>query len=130
MNPGLSMNSKDNEPVSPNEGFVFIAKLEDIPQGKGQIFKVGDKSLAVFRIDNQCFAINNVCPHQGASLGKGTLKGFVVSCPWHHQQFDIRSGFGPDGGGYCVVNYDVKVDKGNVFVSLKKRNWLTGEYSS
>lgn len=126
MNPGLIMNSKNNKPVSPKEGFVFIAKLEDLPQGKGYVFKVEDKTLAVFRIDDRCFAINNVCPHQGASLGKGTLKGFVVSCPWHHQQFDIRSGFGPDGGGYCVVNYDVLVDKGNVFVCLKKRDWLTG----
>jgi len=26
-----------------------------------------------------------------------------------------------------VVNYDVRVDKGNVFVCLKKRDWLTGE---
>jgi len=116
-----------HEPVSPKEGFSFVTKLEDIPKGKGRVFKVEGKNLAIFRVDDRCFAINDICPHQGASLGKGTLKGFVVSCPWHHQQFDIRSGFGPDGGGYCVVNYDVVVDKGNVFVCLKKRDWLTGE---
>lgn len=119
--------TKPKQPVSPKEGFIFVAKLEDIPTGKGRVFKVEGKSLAVFRVDNRCFAINDICPHQGASLGKGRLKGFVVSCPWHHQQFDIRSGFGPDGGGYCVVNYDVMIDKGNVFIGLKKRDWLTGE---
>jgi nitrite reductase (NADH) small subunit len=121
------MDEKERQPLSPREGYVFVAKLEDLSQGKGHVFRVEDKSLALFRIDDRCFAINNVCPHQGASLGKGKLKGYVVSCPWHHQQFDIRSGFGPDGGGYCVVNYEVLVDKGNVFVSLKKRDWLTGE---
>ena len=120
------MSFTKHEPVSPKEGYIFVAKLGDIPKGKGRVIKVKDKSLAVFRVENRCFAINNICPHQGASLGKGTLKGFVVSCPWHHQQFDIRSGFGPDGGGYCVVSYDVMVDKGNVFVCLKKRDWLTG----
>jgi len=113
-----SMNCTKHESVSPKDGFIFVAKLDDVPKGKGRVFKVEDKRLAVFRIDDRCFAINDICPHQGASLGKGRLKGFVVSCPWHHQQFD---------GGYCVVNYDVRVDKGNVFVCLKKRDWLTGE---
>jgi nitrite reductase (NADH) small subunit len=115
------------EPSSPKEGYVFIANLKDLPKGQGRVFKIQGKSLAVFRIDDRCFAINNICPHQGASLGKGRLKGFVVSCPWHHQQFDIRTGFGPDGGGYCVVNYDVQIDKGRVFVCPQKRDWLTGE---
>jgi nitrite reductase/ring-hydroxylating ferredoxin subunit len=110
------MDLTKHEPIGPKEGFIFVAKLEDIPKGKGRVFKVEGKSLAVFRIDDRCFAINDICPHQGASLGKGRLKGF-----------DIRSGFGPDGGGYCVVNYDVMVDKGNVFVCLKRRDWLTGE---
>ena len=121
------MDVKQREPVSPKEGYVFVANLEDLPQGKGRVFKIQGKSIAVFRIDDRCFAINDICPHQGASLGKGRLKGFVVACPWHHQQFDIRTGFGPDGGGYCVVNYDVHVANGQVFVCLKKRDWLTGE---
>lgn len=121
------MDSKQCEPSSPKEGYVFVSNLEDLPQGKGRVFKVEGKTLALFRIDDRCFAINDICPHQGASLGKGRLKGFVVACPWHHQQFDIRTGFGPDGGGYCVVNYDVHVTNGQVFVCPKKRDWLTGE---
>lgn len=121
------MEGKPLETVSPKEGYVFIANLEDLPQKKGRVFMVQGKRLAVFRIDNHCFAINDICPHQGASLGKGRLKGFVVSCPWHHQQFDVRTGFGPDGGGYCVVNYDVQVDKGRVFVCPSKRDWFTGK---
>jgi len=121
------MDPTKNEPVSPKEGYMFVAKLEDIPKGKGRVFKLEGKRLAVFRIDDRCFAINDICPHQGASLGKGTLKGYVVSCAWHHQQFDVRSVFVPDGGGYCVVSYDVMVEQGHVFVCMKKRDWLTGE---
>ena len=121
------MDTKLCESSSPTEGYGFFANLADLPQGKGRVFKVQGKALAVFRIDDRCFAINDICPHQGASLGKGNLKGFVVSCPWHQQQFDIRTGFGPDGGGYCVVNYDVLVDKGRVFVCPQKRDWLTGK---
>ena len=120
------MDVTQHKPLSPKEGYVFVANIDDIPKGKGRVFKLEGKSIAVFRVDDRCFAINNICPHQGASLGKGKLKGFVVSCPWHGQLFDIRTGFGPDGGGYCVVSYDVKIEERNVFVCLKKQDWFTG----
>ena len=120
------MEATQHQPLSPKEGYIFVANIHDIPQGKGRVFKFEGRSVAVFRVDDRCFAINNICPHQGGSLGKGKLKGFVVSCPWHHQQFDIRTGFGPDGGGYCVVSYAVKVEEGNVFVCLEKQDWFTG----
>ncbi len=121
------MSAESPQPICSKEGYVYVADLKDIPQRQGRVFKVQGKRLALFRIDDRCFAINDVCPHQGASLGKGRLKGFLVSCPWHDQQFDIRTGFGPDGGGYCVVQYDVRVEDKQVFVSLKTRDWLTGQ---
>lgn len=34
----------------------------------------------------------NVCPHRGARLSGGTLERGVLTCPWHHSQFDIRTG--------------------------------------
>ncbi len=112
--------------VSWPEGFTVVADCGDIPDGEGRCYKVAGKSIALFRVQGQYYAINNICPHQGASLGKGKLKGHIVSCPLHDQQFDVRSGFGPDGGGYCVVRYDVKIHEGQVWVNLKPRDWFSG----
>ncbi|MEN4019846.1 MAG: Rieske (2Fe-2S) protein [Methanobacterium sp.] len=28
----------------------------------------------------------------GGNLSKGKLKGTVVTCPWHHSQFDLTDG--------------------------------------
>lgn len=108
-------------------GYTWVARCDDIPQGGGRPFKIGGKTIAVFRVRDRFYAINNVCPHQGASLGKGKLKGYIVSCPLHDQQFDVRTGFGPDGGGYCVVRYEVKTEGGQIWVNLKPKDWLTGK---
>ncbi|MCA9461590.1 MAG: nitrite reductase (NAD(P)H) small subunit [Nitrospirales bacterium] len=108
-------------------GYTSVAKCEDVPDGEGRSYKIGGKSIALFRVRDRFYAINNICPHQGASLGKGKLKGYIVSCPLHDQQFDVRSGFGPDGGGYCVVRYDVKVYDGYVWVNFKPKDWFSGE---
>ncbi|MDR4495280.1 MAG: Rieske (2Fe-2S) protein [Nitrospirales bacterium] len=108
-------------------GFTAVANCEDIPQGGGRPYKIAGKSIAIFRVQDRFYAINNICPHQGASLGKGKLKGYIVSCPLHDQQFDVRSGFGPDGGGYCVVRYDVKIHDKQVWVNLQPKDWFSGE---
>ncbi len=71
------MDVKLCEPSSPKEGYVFVANLEDLPQGKGRVFKIQGKALAVFRIDDRCFAINDICPHQGRS-GVHFVSGYSV----------------------------------------------------
>ncbi len=42
--------------------------------------------------DGEVFALDNRCPHMGFPLSKGTLKDGVLTCHWHHAQFDLRSG--------------------------------------
>lgn len=108
----------------PLEDFVLVAKVEDVPDGKGKVVKAKGKQIALFRVKDAFFAINNVCPHQGASLAKGRLKRYVVSCPLHDLQFDIRSGFQTDGGGCAVGAYEVRVEEGNVYVNPKARSFI------
>ncbi|MGH7256197.1 MAG: Rieske (2Fe-2S) protein [Nitrospirales bacterium] len=103
------------------EGFEFVARVGDIPPGQAKIVRVHDKSIAVFNVEGTFYAIYNLCPHEGGPLGKGRLKGCVVSCPWHDLKFDVRSGHGTDGGGYCVGSYDVRVDGDGVYVGGRRK---------
>lgn len=47
------------------------------------------------RVGDDCFAIEDACPHSGRSLCGGVLEGKVVTCPGHAWQIDIETG--------CVV---------------------------
>jgi len=114
---GVSMNSK-----SLND-FIAVGRVEDIPDGTSRVVKVKGKTIALFNVSGKFFAINNICPHEGGPLAKGKLKGFVIGCPWHDLQFDVRSGFGTDGGGYCVASYDVRIKDDEVLVSSRCRDF-------
>ena len=102
-------------------GFQMVARVDEIPQGTSKVVQVNGKSIAVFNIEGRFYAIYSVCPHEGGPLGKGRLKGFVVSCPWHDLAFDVRSGQGTDGGGYCVGSYEVYVESDEVFVGGRRK---------
>jgi len=103
--------------------FVPVGCVDDIPSGEGRLFTVATKSVAVFHVEGRFFALNNICPHEGGPLVKGKIKGWVVSCPWHDLQFDIRSGYGTDGGGQCVATYEVKVEGNQLLVSRRCRQF-------
>ena len=70
----------------------------------------------MFRRGNRLCAIENVCPHAGASLAEGVLDGDDVLCPLHGFRFDVTTGacstdpilrvktfpLVPDGEGFAV----------------------------
>jgi nitrite reductase (NADH) small subunit len=73
-------------------GFVKVARVGDIPAGEGRAFAVAGRRVAVFLKDDVYFAINDFCPHMGASLAEGYLDHDGVVCPWHAWKFCVKSG--------------------------------------
>ena len=69
-----------------------VATAADIQDGTMKIVFVGIKRLVVYHVEGRYYCTQNLCPHAGAHLGTGTLKGKVVLCPRHQWGFDIESG--------------------------------------
>ncbi|NXF79785.1 AIFM3 factor, partial [Sclerurus mexicanus] len=67
-------------------------------------------------------ALGSKCPHYGAPLSKGVLRGQRLRCPWHGACFNIRTG---DIEEYptldCISSFKVTVEDGKVFVTAKKK---------
>lgn len=86
--------------------------------GSRAIVREGHLSLALFSVQGSLYAIDDSCPHSGASLVMGQLEGFWVRCPAHGLKFDIRTGCmsGPDA--LAARSYPVTVVDGQTFVSL------------
>ncbi len=103
------------------EGFQRVARADEIPPGRSKVVMIDKKAIAVFNVDGQFYAIYNSCPHQGGPLGRGYLKGFVVSCPWHDLAFDVRNGYGTDGGGHCVGSYEIQVQDQDLYVGPRRK---------
>lgn len=72
--------------------FIEVAKLADIPASGKLSIEVGERYLVVVRVDGELYCLDDVCTHDGGTLGDGELDGFCIACPRHGAQFDIRDG--------------------------------------
>lgn len=69
-----------------------VTTLGALPPGTGQAFTVAGRKLALFNVNGRIFAIDDTCPHDGASLAEGALDGTTITCPWHSAEFDVTCG--------------------------------------
>ena len=86
----------------------IVGTTAEIRPGQRKIVEVEGISIGVFNIDGTFYALRNRCPHQGAPLCLGSLKGTtlpsqpgeylwardgeILRCPWHGWEFDVTTG--------------------------------------
>ncbi len=73
---------------------VQIAMVADVPEGSGKTFRIGEHPIAVFRVNDTFYALDDTCSHADASLGAGEVDPdeLCVECPLHGSLFDLTSG--------------------------------------
>ena len=57
-----------------------------------QTVEINGSVVAVFKVDNEYFAIQNRCSHAEASLSEGEVYDCKVECPLHGAEFDLKTG--------------------------------------
>lgn len=106
--------------------FFEAARLDEIPAGMGTTVTIADKAVALFNVDGQIYAIDDICPHAGSSLGNGKLDGRIVTCRSHGMKIDVITGNFPASEGSAVASYPVMVVAGKVMVALEAPQEKTG----
>jgi len=71
---------------------VALAADEDIPAEGTKCVELDGRTYALFKASGKVYCLDNRCAHMGGPLCKGTLREFVVQCPWHGSRFDVRTG--------------------------------------
>ncbi|MDC0935004.1 Rieske (2Fe-2S) protein [Pirellulales bacterium] len=90
--------------------FVTVANVGSIQEGQGGTFKVGEHLVAVFVHNGEYFAIDDLCPHMGASLGAGEVDQLgAVTCPWHAWRFSVKDGTWCDNPRLKIAAHEVRV---------------------
>ncbi len=85
-----------------------IGSAADLRFTPGARVACGPHAIAVFRTAEGFRAIDDSCPHQGASLAEGDQFPDGIRCPWHGWKFDLDTGRGPGGGAVCTSVYPVR----------------------
>src|SRR5512132_3228398 len=72
--------------------FIEIAPVAELPNGERLFVELEGRSLVIFNIADQFFAIGDICSHDDGPVGEGDLEGYNIVCPRHGAEFDVRTG--------------------------------------
>ena len=91
--------------------FVPVLRLEDLPTEGFKAVEVFGRSVLVGKFQNQLVAWVDRCPHAGAPLRIGKLRGTELKCAWHGWVFDLATGHSvPSDPAFQLTQIPVKVD--------------------
>ncbi len=77
---------------NPESSFTKVADISEIPTGKMKMVKIKDLEILIINIGDNFYAIENRCTHRKGDLSKGSLEGYVLTCPVHGSKFDVTTG--------------------------------------
>lgn len=73
--------------------FITVGTVDEIAPGDEPIIvEINRRWVAIYNIDGEFYAIEDVCTHDGGPLAEGRLQGHVIECPRHGAQFDVKTG--------------------------------------
>ena len=98
--------------------FIKVATVDDIPVNGSKLVEVDDVRVALFNLNGELYAIEDVCTHDGGPLVEGTIvNGCEVKCPRHGARFDIRTGEARSFPAFEPTNtFAVRVDGKDVWI--------------
>lgn len=97
--------------------WVPVAPASEFPPGTHRVVDVDGAQVAVFNLDGEYFAIEDVCTHDGGILTGGPVDGDQVVCPRHGARFSIRTGEALTAPAFePVASLPVRIEDGVVQV--------------
>lgn len=103
-----------------SDNWIDVAGVDALPEDDVVGIDASGKSIALYLVDGEVYATDNLCTHGNARLCDGFLEGHEIECPLHQGKFDIRS-----GKAMCapltedVRTYPVKIEGSRVYVNLR-----------
>lgn len=104
----------------------WVKIFESIEEAKRRVplysvvpITIGNHQVCLGQLDDGFYAIDDMCPHQAASLGMGKCSPTGhVECPFHHYLFDLKTGANIGATSYDIQKYPVKIENNSLFIGI------------
>jgi 3-phenylpropionate/trans-cinnamate dioxygenase ferredoxin subunit len=93
-------------------------ELQNFPEARAVGFSFEGQPVAVVRIGDAVFAVENRCAHAGSPLDRGVAVNFSLTCPMHGARFDVRTGTCVNAPYSAIRVFSVRVENGRVEVGI------------
>lgn len=118
-----------------------VGRVDAVAPGERLLVEVEGRSVGVFNVNGEFYALLNRCPHAGAELCKAghlfgvvsaeqpdaeivySRRGELLRCPWHLWEFDLKTGqswFDPRGMKMRTYRVEVLPGSPEVMVDLQR----------
>jgi len=102
--------------VTEPDRWVRVGAVSEWTRGRGRRVEVGGAPVAVFWDGRAWTAVDDTCPHMGASLADGRLLGDEIQCSWHEWRYDRTTGTCPVRPWARVRVWPVRIEGGAVWL--------------
>ncbi len=75
-----------------SDNWIDAAARDDVPEGDVVGIRVAGKEIALYEVEGEIYATDNICTHGHARMSDGFLEGREIECPLHQGRFDVCSG--------------------------------------
>ena len=100
---------------------MALCRTDELDRGAARRFDVAGHRIALVRIDDDFYAVDDECSHEDYSLSEGEVwaSDCSIECPRHGSLFDLRTGAACSlPATQPVAAYTVEVADGTVSVVL------------
>ena len=102
--------------------WVDVAPQDQFPPGSWRSIELDGVAVAVFNLDGEYYAIEDVCTHDGGTLTGGLLEGEQIVCPRHGARFSIKTGEALAAPAYeGVATFPLRIAGG--MVQVRDERW-------
>ena len=98
--------------------FEPVGQVSEFAPGRGRMVTVAGRHVAVFRLGDEFFALDNMCLHRGGPLCDGEIRNGVVTCPWHFWSYEIKTGTMVQDPRVGVSKHEVRITGEEIAVRL------------
>jgi ferredoxin-NADP reductase/nitrite reductase/ring-hydroxylating ferredoxin subunit len=90
-----------------------VANIKDLKERTLLRVDIEDKPIVLAKVQDNVYAMDAVCSHEGGPLEDGSLEGYELKCPWHYAIFDVRNAKVSDQTVWAtdLQSYSVKVEE-------------------
>jgi ferredoxin-NADP reductase/nitrite reductase/ring-hydroxylating ferredoxin subunit len=109
--------------------FQKVANIKDLKESRLLRVDIEDKPIVLAMVQENVYAVDAVCSHEGGPLEDGSLEGYELKCPWHYALFDVRNAKVSEQTVWAtdLQSYSVKVEEssGDILVSPQPKSLET-----
>ena len=99
--------------------YVPAASVTDFPSSGKLCLEVADRFVVIVKLEDGFFCVDDVCTHDGGTLGEGELQQNCLVCPRHGAKFDVRTGAAMSmPATEPTVAHEVKIEGDSILVRL------------